>query len=168
MKKMLKTLAGHGEDSTTETDRAGDQFVDTLCQQIRSLNVFRLDRQQVAVRALVDFQADMGAMGNDDEARNHTYQRLVDFHGETLLLMHWSILGENRSPCMSALHTVLMDCATGELETIFNVGYTAIVKLLKKHHKRTGRLVQSPHLRELLSQPSWSTDVGRGFRHFKF
>ena len=39
-------------------------------------------------------------------------------------------------------------------------GYTAIVKLLKKHHKRTGLLVQAPHLRQLLAEPSWSTEVG--------
>ena len=42
MKKQLKTLAGTGEDSTTATARAAEElFVDTLCQQIASLNTFR-------------------------------------------------------------------------------------------------------------------------------
>jgi len=54
----------------------------------------------------------------------------VDFHGEMLLLVHWSILA-----------------------------YTGLVKILKKHHKRTGLLVRAPHLDNLAGQPFCSTEV---------
>ena len=54
----------------------------------------------------------------------------MDFHGEMLLLVHWSILA-----------------------------YTGLVKILKKHHKRTGLLVRAPHLDNLLSQPFCSVEV---------
>ena len=47
-----------------------------------------------------------------------------------LLLVHWSILA-----------------------------YTGLVKILKKHHKRTGLLVRAPHLDNLLSQPFCSVEV---------
>ena len=57
-------------------------------------------------------------------------RRFVDFHGEMLLLVHWSILA-----------------------------YTGLVKILKKHHKRTGLLVRAPHLDNLLSQPFCSVEV---------
>ena len=58
------------------------------------------------------------------------YKQFVDFHGELLLLVHWSILA-----------------------------YTGLVKILKKHHKRTGLLVKAPHLDNLLSQPFCSVEV---------
>ena len=60
-------------------------------------------------------------------------RRFVDFHGEMLLLVHWSILA-----------------------------YTGMVKILKKHHKRTGLLVRAPHLDNLAAQPFCSTEVGCG------
>ena len=63
------------------------------------------------------------------------YKQFVDFHGELLLLVHWSILA-----------------------------YTGLVKILKKHHKRTGLLVKAPHLDNLLSQPFCSVEVSMHFK----
>lgn len=40
------------------------------------------------------------------------------------------------------------------------LAYTGLVKILKKHHKRTGLLVRAPHLDNLLSQPFCSVEVG--------
>lgn len=57
----------------------------------------------------------------------------VDLHGQLLLLVHWSILA-----------------------------YTGLVKILKKHHKRTGFPICAPHLENLLSQPFCSVEVGAG------
>ena len=57
-------------------------------------------------------------------------RHFVDFHGEMLLLVHWSILA-----------------------------YTGLVKILKKHHKRTGLRVRAPHLDNLLNQPFCSVEV---------
>ena len=83
------------------------------------LNAFRMHRQAQGIQTLARLQEQVGSIAlakqNDDKER--VYQELVNFHGEMLLLMHWSILA-----------------------------YTAIVKLLKKHHKRTGSLVQAPHV----------------------
>ncbi len=58
------------------------------------------------------------------------YKRFVDFHGELLLLLHWSLLA-----------------------------YTGLVKILKKHLKRTGLPVRAPQLENLLSQPFCSVEV---------
>ncbi len=54
--------------------------------------------------------------------------------GEVLLLVHWSVLA-----------------------------YTATVKILKKHHKRTGLLLRAPQLADLLSQPFCSSEVRFGW-----
>ncbi len=40
------------------------------------------------------------------------------------------------------------------------LAYTATVKILKKHHKRTGLLLRAPQLADLLSQPFCSSEVG--------
>ena len=54
-----------------------------------------MERQATSVRTLIELQADMEAGGNSEEERDRIYQHLVNYHGETLLLMHWSILGED-------------------------------------------------------------------------
>ena len=96
-KKQIKTLASPDQDATTPSARLAEQrFVDALCQQIQNLNTFRVDRQATAVRTLVDLRANMAIIGNTDEERERIYQELVNFHGETLLLMHWNILGETK------------------------------------------------------------------------
>ena len=101
-----------------------------LIHQVGALNAFRVEHQDFSSATLARLQDELARQGNSLEERQQVYKRLVDFHGETLLLMHWSILA-----------------------------YTAIVKLLKKHHKHTGLLVQAPQLRDALSQPSWSSEV---------
>jgi hypothetical protein len=45
---------------------------------------------------LTELQAAMQT-SNDVAERDRIYQALVNFHGETLLLMHWSILGKAHS-----------------------------------------------------------------------
>ena len=54
----------------------------------------------------------------------------MDFHGQTLMLVHWSILA-----------------------------YTSVLKILKKHYKRTGLQVQQFNTQLLLSQPFCSVEV---------
>ena len=39
------------------------------------------------------------------------------------------------------------------------LAYTGLVKILKKHYKRTGFPVQAPHLDNLLTQPFCSVEV---------
>ncbi|EFJ43033.1 hypothetical protein VOLCADRAFT_96781 [Volvox carteri f. nagariensis] len=56
--------------------------------------------------------------------------RLVQFHGEMVLLLHWSLLN-----------------------------YAAVVKILKKHDKRTGVLLRAPYLANVLQQPFSSTTI---------
>ncbi|GFR41498.1 hypothetical protein Agub_g2192 [Astrephomene gubernaculifera] len=56
--------------------------------------------------------------------------RLVQFHGEMVLLLHWSLLN-----------------------------YAAVVKILKKHDKRSGVLLRAPYLANVLQQPFSSTTI---------
>ena len=55
---------------------------------------------------------------------------VLNLHGETLLMMHWSMLA-----------------------------YTGLVKIMKKYNKRTGKLLHAPGMSGLLSQPFCCTEV---------
>jgi hypothetical protein len=93
MKKQLKSLDTSNQESI-EAKTAEDAFVETLCQQIRMLNNFRMERQASSITTLAELQQSAERPNGGHEQRNRTYQALVNFHGETLLLMHWSILGK--------------------------------------------------------------------------
>ena len=62
--------------------------------------------------------------------------QVLNLHGETLLMMHWSMLA-----------------------------YTGLVKIMKKYHKRTGKLLHAPDLSDLLSHPFCCTEVRRASPH---
>lgn len=89
-----------------------------------------LDKEEDNVIQLSSLE-DEAAAAQSPEQLHAVYKRLVNFHGELLLMVHWSILA-----------------------------YTGLVKILKKHHKRTGLLVRAPHLDNLLTQPFCSIEVG--------
>ena len=88
-----------------------------------------LDKEEDNVIRLSSLE-DEAAAAKTAEQVHAVYKRFVNFHGELLLMGHWSILA-----------------------------YTGLVKILKKHHKRTGLLVRAPHLDNLLSQPFCSVEV---------
>lgn len=60
---------------------------------------------------------------NHQAALQGVKSRLVQFHGEMVLLLHWSLLN-----------------------------YAAVVKILKKHDKRTRVLLRAPYLANVLQQ----------------
>mmetsp|Transcript_34294 Transcript_34294/g.101904 ORF Transcript_34294/g.101904 Transcript_34294/m.101904 type:complete len:219 (-) Transcript_34294:1857-2513(-) len=134
MKKALKRLPRacqqqqpHGIDSQFMAAEA--TMVNDFVAEIGRLNARRTVEQAEAAATLARLRHVVKHPNDDIDERRQVYLDLVNFHGETLLLLHWSILG-----------------------------YTAVVKLLKKHQKRTGMLVQAPHLRPLLSSETWCTD----------
>lgn len=88
-----------------------------------------LDKEEDNVIRLSSLEDDAAAAQTPEQV-HAVYTRFVNFHGELLLMVHWSILA-----------------------------YTGLVKILKKHHKRTGLLVRAPHLDNLLSQPFCSVEV---------
>lgn len=140
LKKQLKRLPDkqqieekdEGAVQTLSEEEA--KFVETLSGQLQQMNDMFLEREETCIIKLERLQAEAQVAEGADECKE-IYKRCVDFHGEVLLMMHWSVLA-----------------------------YTATVKILKKHHKRTGLLVKAPHLGNLLSQPFCSTEVSPNAR----
>lgn len=112
------------------------EFVAALAADVPVLNTQFLDREEDAVIRMAVLQgraAACTAAANRDGMQAVT-RDLVNFHGELLLLQHWAL-----------------------------VAYAAILKILKKHHKRTGHRVVirdggCAALADLLSQPFCSLE----------
>ena len=163
LKKRLKRLPDrHSAEVGDQAELADRQhgFVMTLNEDVQQFNELFIEKEEESVirlRSLEDEAKDaennmdaIGKVNHRDPQYSHgqcltvvtllmtffrrffgqVFKSYVDFHGEMLLLVHWSILA-----------------------------YTGLVKILKKHHKRTGLLVRAPHLDNLLSQPFCSVEV---------
>lgn len=107
------------------------QFVHALTEDVARLNDAHMEREEVNVIRLGGLE-EVVSRARTAAAARVAYARAVDLHGELLLSLHWSILA-----------------------------YTGLVKILKKHHKRTGLLVRAPHLADMLSQPFCSVEMTR-------
>ena len=141
LKKRLKRLPerhaadkdNNPEDVSDEVAQRQRNFVLTLIEDVQQFNELFMEKEEDSVIHLRTLE-DAAKEAHDVEAVSRVFKEFVDFHGQMLLLVHWSILA-----------------------------YTGLVKILKKHHKRTGLLVRAPHLDNLLSQPFCSVEVGPAF-----
>ncbi|KAL4452619.1 hypothetical protein ABPG75_008281 [Micractinium tetrahymenae] len=119
----LQDAAAHG---VAEEDR---EFIQTLNEDLSRINSYFMEREEEAIirlRALQDARADAGASPDQLERLR---SEVVDFHGELVLLLHWSL-----------------------------VNYAAVAKILKKHDKLTGSRLRAPVLASVLHQPFLSTE----------
>ena len=138
LKKRLKRLPDRhnvefGADDPVERAAIAERqhgFVMTLNEDVQQFNELFIEKEEESVIRLRSLEDAAEGAQHSMEATGKVFKRYVDFHGEMLLLVHWSILA-----------------------------YTGLVKILKKHHKRTGLLVRAPHLDNLLSQPFCSVEV---------
>lgn len=133
LKKQLKRLPVKEEisrdDDLAILSEQETDFVTALSASLHNLNDVFLEREETNIIKVERLAAEAAEASTVDSCRT-VYKAFIDFHGEMLLLVHWSVLA-----------------------------YTATVKILKKHHKRTGLLLKAPHLGNLLSQPFCSTEV---------
>ncbi|GLI61158.1 hypothetical protein VaNZ11_003443 [Volvox africanus] len=126
---------------TDHLQRLNDRFLER--EETCVIQLERLEAEAAAAEKVhgvgADLDGEIGSGGTPAaqkaiaEQRAQLYKRFVNFHGEVLLLVHWSVLA-----------------------------YTATVKILKKHHKRTGLLLRAPQLADLLSQPFCSSELMTG------
>jgi len=105
------------------------EFLRVITEDVSELNERYIEKEEdnvISFESLVD--SSLQARSHDEKAA--VYRAFIDFHGELLMILHWSILA-----------------------------YTGLVKILKKHRKRTGATLHAPHLEHLLSQPFCSVQV---------
>ena len=150
LKKCLKTIPKKTEpaknaDGTlkpgekrklTEEQRA---FVKTLNAELQKFNKFFMDAEEDLVIKDSLLEQEYREVVNEDGTRAASFsmkkyrkicQEFADFHGELVLMEHW-----------------------------VGLNYTALVKILKKHDKRSNLSLRSPFLVSVLQQPFYRTEV---------
>ena len=114
-------------------------FLKTLNAELQKFNRFFISAEEDFVMKETKLEAAYRQVVNTDGSRapSFTMQRcratcraLADFHGELVLMEHW-----------------------------VSLNYTALVKILKKHDKRSNLSLRSPFLVSVLQQPFYSTEV---------
>ncbi|EFN60186.1 hypothetical protein CHLNCDRAFT_133701 [Chlorella variabilis] len=111
-----------------EEDR---EFVATLNTDLSRVNSYFMEKEEEAVIRLRELEDRLEAAreGLDAPDLEQLRNELVDFHGELVLMLHWSL-----------------------------VNYAAVAKILKKHDKMTGSRLRAPVLASVLHQPFLSTE----------
>jgi len=150
LKKCLKTIPKKTEpaknaDGTlkpgekrklTEEQRA---FVKTLNAELQKFNKFFMNAEEDLVikdslleKAYREVVNEDGTLAESFAMKKYRKicQAIADFHGELVLMEHW-----------------------------VGLNYTALVKILKKHDKRSNLSLRSPFLVSVLQQPFYRTEV---------
>lgn len=145
LKKVLKEVPvskdGRPSRELTPEER---KFAQAVSDELKKFNKFFMDREEEIVMKEAQLQQIFdqneeriasafaaGAYNNEClTADTQLCQRFANFHGELVLLEHWT-----------------------------NLNYAALVKILKKHDKRSNVALRSPFLVNALQQPFYSTEV---------
>ncbi|PIN21600.1 Protein involved in vacuolar polyphosphate accumulation, contains SPX domain [Handroanthus impetiginosus] len=119
-----------GGDEEKDVTEGMDDFVVLLEGEIRKFNKFFMDKEEdyiIRLKALKDYIAE--ARDSEEELMK-VGRKMVDFHGEMILLENYSALN-----------------------------YTGLLKILKKYDKRSGDLIRMPFIQKVLHEPFFRTDV---------
>ncbi|CAM6011736.1 unnamed protein product [Sphagnum balticum] len=149
LKKRLKLIAA----PDCFTDAAFDaspspppleiEFVRLLNNELRKFNMFFIEKEEEYVIRLQELKdriervkKQRGTNYDDplqsvgDDEVLRVFRDIVTFHGEMVLLENYSSLN-----------------------------YTGLVKILKKHDKRTGAVLRMPYIQSVLLQPFYTTEL---------
>ncbi|CAN6451807.1 unnamed protein product [Victoria cruziana] len=120
-----------------------EEFILLLNAEIDKFNTFFMEREEEFVIRQKELQERIQsviAMLGSNESRTSEAEfkeemgklrkEMVNFHGEMVLLEHYS-----------------------------NLNYTGVAKILKKYDKRTGALLRLPFIQKVLQQPFFTTDL---------
>ncbi|MCO5609557.1 hypothetical protein L7F22_063786 [Adiantum nelumboides] len=115
-------------------------FIHLLNAELEKFNTFFIEKEEEYVIRLQELKerceklkersASKDLDSSLDEEMINIRKEIVNFHGEMVLLENYSSLN-----------------------------YTGLVKILKKHDKRTGALLRMPFIRNVLHQPFFTTEL---------
>lgn len=105
-------------------------FMELLDAELEKFNNFFVEKEEEYIIRLKDLQDRVAKAKDLSDEMIKIRKEIVDFHGEMVLLENYSALN-----------------------------YTGLVKILKKHDKRTGILLRSPFIQKVLQQPFFTTDL---------
>ncbi|KAM5564502.1 SPX domain-containing protein 1-like [Rosa sericea] len=113
-----------------DVSKAVADFVRLLENEMDKFNSFFEEKEEEYVIRWKELQERVAEAKDSNEELMRVGREIVDFHGEMVLLENYSALN-----------------------------YTGLLKILKKHDKRTGALIRFPFVQRVMQQPFFSTDV---------
>lgn len=130
MKKHLRFLTRLDRQENADAWREQENiFGEALKMCLFQINDAFLEKEEELVMKLEVLESQSQEV-QDPHTMQQVIRKLIDYHGETLLFMYWSMLA-----------------------------YTSALKIAKKHLKKTGLAVQGFRVETLSSQPICSTEV---------
>ncbi|XP_062024028.1 SPX domain-containing protein 1-like [Rosa rugosa] len=118
------------DDNGGDVSKAVADFVRLLENEMDKFNSFFEEKEEEYVIRWKELQDRVAEAKDSNEELMRVGREIVDFHGEMVLLENYSALN-----------------------------YTGLLKILKKHDKRTGALIRFPFVQRVMQQPFFSTDV---------
>ncbi|XP_076956539.1 SPX domain-containing protein 1-like [Bidens hawaiensis] len=127
--KRIKLNSGDKINSVADENEVA-AFVKLCHDQIVKFNNFVLDKQEWYIIRIEVLEGNLVSAQDSYQELMKVGRDLVDLHGEIVLLLNYSALN-----------------------------YTGLVKILKKHDRLSGALVQLPFIQKVLNEPFYKTDV---------
>ncbi|PIN23977.1 Protein involved in vacuolar polyphosphate accumulation, contains SPX domain [Handroanthus impetiginosus] len=119
-----------GTDVGKEVTEEMRDFVRLLEGEIKKFNAFFMDKEEEYIIKFKLLKEDVAEAKDSKEELMKVGRKLVDFHGEMILLENYSALN-----------------------------YTGLLKILKKYDKRSGDLIRLPFIQKVLHEPFFRTEV---------
>ncbi|KAK4419905.1 SPX domain-containing protein 2 [Sesamum alatum] len=138
LKKQLNLILPLPESSEADGGGKGkevrvrelDDFVKLLKVEIKKFNGFFMDQEEEYIIRLKVLKDEVAEAKYSREELMQVGRKLVDFHGEMILLQNYSLLN-----------------------------YIGLHKILKKYDKRSGDLIRLPFIQKVLNEPFFRTDI---------
>ncbi|KAL6215111.1 hypothetical protein ACLB2K_014542 [Fragaria x ananassa] len=125
-----RTDGGDLADEGGDVSKEVSDFVRLLENEMEKFNSFFEEKEEEYVIRWKELQDRVAEAKDSNEELMRVGREIVDFHGEMVLLENYSALN-----------------------------YTGLLKILKKHDKRTGVLIRFPFVQRVMQQPFFSTEV---------
>ncbi|KAG8381750.1 hypothetical protein BUALT_Bualt05G0005000 [Buddleja alternifolia] len=119
-----------GGDEVKEVTEEMLDFVKLLEAEIKKFNAFFMDKEEEYIIRFTLLKDDVAEAKDSKEELMKIGRKMVDFHGEMILLENYSALN-----------------------------YTGLLKILKKYDKRSGDLIRLPFIQKVLHEPFFRTEV---------
>ncbi|KAJ8774730.1 hypothetical protein K2173_017176 [Erythroxylum novogranatense] len=118
-----------GELFNVNTLRESNGFAQLLDNEVNKAITFFNEKEEDYIIRLKELQIRAANLENPSE-KLQVQKDILDFRAEMVLLLHYSVLN-----------------------------FTGLIKIVKKHNKRTGTCFQFSSMRRVMQQPSFSTDL---------
>ncbi|GER32585.1 SPX domain-containing protein [Striga asiatica] len=139
----MRRLLGDDQSGEWNVTKEMKDFVKLLEAEIKKFNGFFMDQEEEYIIKLKLLKDDIAEADNSKEELMKVGRKLVDFHGEMILLENYSALN------YTGVYSITISYSYGK----------CLLKILKKYDKKSGDLIRLPFIQKVLHEPFFRTEV---------